>query len=540
VTHAREFETNAAHLRAALEAANAGTFDIDVTGAEPPRVTDRLMRLFGFSPDNTPTLADYLNRVHPDDRADVEQHIQRSIGTGQGHYVEYRILSPADGGDTSADRIADVDAQTGEARQAPRETQRPLWVASRAEAILDDQGRTARLVGVVFDISPRRRTEDALRASESRFRALADAMPQLVWTAGSDGVPDYYNARVSEYAGIERTDAGTWVWRPVVHPDDLDRTLDAWRAAVEAGARYACEHRVRMANGTFRWHVSRAELVRDAAGERWFGTATDIHEQKLAEEGLRRAVLTRDQVVSVVAHDLRGPLSVVRMALHLLRDGLGAGARDGLLEAVSLPEAPLSLLARVDRQVTKMEKLLAELLDAAKLQAGQPLDLDRRPCDLITVVRESVEEHAAAAKWHPLRVHADVAQIVGDWDEARLERVVTNLLSNAIKYSPRGSTIDLHVGAHDGFAWLRVSDRGMGIAEHDRERIFEWFARGENAEQTARGTGIGLAGARRILEQHGGTLTVESTLREGSTFLARLPLRRNARLERQDGGGGPQ
>jgi PAS domain S-box-containing protein len=354
-------------------------------------------------------------------------------------------------------------------------------------------------------------------ASEFSFRALADSMPQLVWTADAQGVVGYYNARAREYDGIEPLRDGSWHWQPGVHPDDLAHTVDAWKRAVQSGEPYSCEHRVRMADGSYRWHISRARLIAYPSGDRWFGTATDIHEQKTLEESLRHAVATRDQVVSVVSHDLRSPLGVLRLAVGQMRRVLVGMPQGQAVERAS------SYLTRMDRQVSKMEKLLDELLDSARLQAGRRLELERRSCDLVALVRELVDEQTATAG-HTIRVDAKVSSLVGEWDPARLERVLANLLSNALKYSAEGSEVTIELELVDDRANVRVRDRGVGIAEHDRARIFEWFVRGENVEHTARGSGVGLAGSRRIVEQHGGTLTVQSELGTGSTFVMALPL----------------
>ena len=356
-----------------------------------------------------------------------------------------------------------------------------------------------------------------LDASEFSFRALADAMPQLVWTADAQGVVGYYNARAREYAGIDQLGDGTWRWQPVVHPDDLERTMSSWREAVERSEPYACEHRVCMADGSYRWHISRAQLVSYPTGNLWFGTATDIHEQKLLEESLRRAVSTRDQVVSVVSHDLRSPLGVLRLAVGQMRKVLG-----GLPQGPGIERAS-SYLVRMDRQVSKMEKLLDELLDAARLQAGRRLELELRSCDLVALVRELVEEQSSSVG-HPLSIRAKVSSLEGEWDAPRLERVLGNLVSNALKYSPEGSEVVIELERAGERAIVRVRDRGMGISEADRTRIFDWFARGGNVEHTKRGSGVGLAGSRSIVEQHGGTLTVESELGRGSTFVMELPL----------------
>jgi PAS domain S-box-containing protein len=144
-------------------------------------------------------------------------------------------------------------------------------------------------VGFIVDLTAQKQTEHALRQSETRFRQLADAMPQLVWTASSDGVVDYYNQRLSQYSGATQTADGQWRWEPLLHPDDVPGTAQAWEKAVAAGATYEFTHRVRMADGTFRWHLSRAVPVLDEQGRlvKWFGTATDIDAQKHAEQAVR-------------------------------------------------------------------------------------------------------------------------------------------------------------------------------------------------------------------------------------------------------------
>lgn len=138
----------------------------------------------------------------------------------------------------------------------------------------------------------RSRFASALQESEERFRQLADAMPQLVWTADPDGRVDYYNERWREYGGILPTveDGGLWwSWAPCLHPDDVTATVDAWQRAVRTGDAYQVEHRVRMADGRIRWHLSRGIPRRDPEGRivKWYGTATDIHDFRVAKETAR-------------------------------------------------------------------------------------------------------------------------------------------------------------------------------------------------------------------------------------------------------------
>jgi PAS domain S-box-containing protein len=133
-------------------------------------------------------------------------------------------------------------------------------------------------------------------ASSAELLALADHLPHLVWTAGDDGVVNYYNARVRHYAGVVEED-GTYRWEPLVHEDDLDRTLAEWSAAVSEGRPYEAEHRIQMADGSYRWHVSRAVPIRRGGEVLWFGTATDVHERRIAQERVQEVASTLQQAL---------------------------------------------------------------------------------------------------------------------------------------------------------------------------------------------------------------------------------------------------
>jgi len=142
-----------------------------------------------------------------------------------------------------------------------------------------------------LDITDRRQADAAVREREARFRQLADAMPQLVWTATADGTVDYYNSRVGAFRGAVRDQDGAWRWSGLLHPEDSAPTFAAWERARRLEIAYQATHRIQMADGAFRWHLSRAVPVRDEHGRvaRWFGTATDIHDLRTAEDLLRES-----------------------------------------------------------------------------------------------------------------------------------------------------------------------------------------------------------------------------------------------------------
>jgi len=182
-------------------------------------------------------------------------------------------------------RVMENESMMFESRYRRRDgTEFPVEISAR----VIERGGAVFIQSILRDITERKRAEDALRQSEERFRQLADAMPQLVWTANPDGRVDYYNQRYHEYAGIDPDGTGGFRWESVLHPDDLDATTCAWQHALDTGEPYQIEHRVRRRDDGYRWHISRALPVRDSEGRivKWFGTTTDVHDMKSAQENL--------------------------------------------------------------------------------------------------------------------------------------------------------------------------------------------------------------------------------------------------------------
>jgi PAS domain S-box-containing protein len=155
----------------------------------------------------------------------------------------------------------------------------------------DEDGNVVGWVAAITDISERRKMEESVRQSEEQLRQMADAMPQVVWIADPDGTVHYYNNRVSEFFGVEKRSDGTWEWQPSIFEDDMASTLREWQKATRKKSSYAKEHRIQMADGSYRWHLSRAIPVLDERGKiaKWYGTATDIQDLKQTEEALRES-----------------------------------------------------------------------------------------------------------------------------------------------------------------------------------------------------------------------------------------------------------
>ena len=252
------------------------------------------------------------------------------------------------------------------------------------------------------------------------------------------------------------------------------------------------------------------------------------------------AIRMRDNVLGTVSHDLKNPLTTIALRAHVLQDEtaeLLQESEEREHNAVAPDQTELTDrlaaiadgLGRVVATTHKMQSMIDELVDTARLHSGQRLDLKKREVDLVALTRVVAEEYRQTAERHRIEFRTEDEELVGEWDPARLERVLHNLAGNAVKYSPEGGTVAISVqrsvnGAGHAAAVVTVKDQGVGIPEGDLPNLFQRFYRASNVAGRIRGTGLGLYSAREIVVQHGGTLDVQSREGEGSTFTIRLPL----------------
>lgn len=186
------------------------------------------------------------------------------------------------------------------------------WFLSRALPVRDGTGAILYWFGTNTDVSEQRR-------SEAHFRTLAESVPQLVWTADAKGDVEYYNSRISGFHDARDAETARWDWSRIIHPEDLDGTVAAWRSSADHGVAYSHAHRLRMADGSFRWHLSRAVplMGEDGGVERWFGTATDIDE-------IKQAQILRQVLLEEAHHRIKNMLTMVQSLARLSMQASGA------------------------------------------------------------------------------------------------------------------------------------------------------------------------------------------------------------------------
>jgi signal transduction histidine kinase len=214
-----------------------------------------------------------------------------------------------------------------------------------------------------------------------------------------------------------------------------------------------------------------------------------------------------------IAHDLRNPLSVIKTAASLVAPDRPLPREDRLRQTMEL----------VNRQIGRLDRMIADLLDTARIEAGR-LELKVQPCDLREVVTSVADLFVSAAPGREIVVTVPDLAVSVACDSQRLEQVLTNLISNALKYSSEGSVVRVELGMHDQEAVLTVRDQGLGLSDEERSHLFEPFRRVGPSKESVPGAGLGLFTVRRIVEAHGGHIEVESATGQGSAFRVRLPV----------------
>lgn len=460
--------------------------------------------------------------------------------------------------------LRDGHSRTGEVSVHHRNGSR-LEVLATASPVYDPQNNLIGIIGVIVDITSRKRAELERMQLLAFTTALAEAFtPQQVAEVIFEKVHRAIGAQAGTIVllaedGHTLEVLGTLDYPPIT--DIIRRQLDldmpfpivdavrhgqpVWVENPEEAAPYypRLKEIVPNACAIVALPLTIQQRVIGALGliftsPRTFSSDDQVHLQVIANqcaqalerawlyESERRAhaaaedaVRTRDDILAMVSHDLRNPLTVILGQAQLM-----------VKQATNLGQQGQELVPRllvIRDMVSQMDGQLDDLLDAARLRAGQTLYLNREPMDIVALVREVVHTTQATSSRHQIHITTPDTALLCLGDHRRLARVFANLLRNAIVYSPRGGAITVEVRRvteeKGSWAIVCVRDSGLGIPAADLPRVFERFHRAANVSGLIRGTGLGLASARQIVEQHEGSIEVESVEGQGSTFTVRLP-----------------
>ncbi|MDQ6808828.1 MAG: ATP-binding protein, partial [Verrucomicrobiota bacterium] len=344
---------------------------------------------------------------------------------------------------------------------------------------------------------------------------------QKIFTATPAGEVDYFNGQWMDFTGLTFEQIRDWGWLQFIHPDDVAENVRSWEYSIETGEPFYLQHRFRRADGTYRWHVSRAHAMRDAAGKlvMWIGSNTDIEEIRQAKEEVERASRTKDEFLAALSHELRTPLTPVLMTLSTMRD------------ETRLPLDVRDQLSMMKRNIELEARLIDDLLDLTRIAKGK-LALRVESCDAHSLVALAIEMVRSEALRKRQTVEVDLAAhrslITGD--PARLQQVFWNVLKNAVKFTPESGRLAVRSHDVEDQLVIEVSDTGIGIDQASMERIFLPFeqAASLSAHHRFGGLGLGLSISRAIVDLHGGAIHAASVGQgSGATFRVELPAAEN-------------
>lgn len=472
------------------------------------------------------------------------------------------------------------------------------------------------------------------------FEHLADSLPQIIWTARPDGYLDYYNARWYEFTGVKRGQGGDESWSPLLHPDDVDRAKAAWTHSINTGEDFNLELRFHnQKKNNYIWILGSARAARNTNGEiiKWYGSCTDIDQQKKAEqqvvdilEGmndsffaidadwnlsrinskmeatthirreeavgknfflsfpmsedskywinhhkimkdrvrvqyeeyyerldlwteargyptadggiaylfrdittekkaqqkleeltseLQEAVRIRDEFLSIASHELRTPVTSLKLQLQLLQK---------LIDPKNVVAQPIDKMVKMidssNLQINRLTRLIEGLLDITRMDEGK-MSYQFQDVNLSTLVHDVVDRFSEDFLRNSSKINlAVMPDLHIQCDPLRIEQVLVNLLSNALKYGSDNEVLVTLENVDEGVS-LSVLDKGMGIPEEKHEQIFNRFER-LIPHTNISGMGLGLYIARQIVDAHHGKIVLESEISVGSKFTVILPLKK--------------
>jgi PAS domain S-box-containing protein len=395
---------------------------------------------------------------------------------------------------------------------------------TRAAPLRNDDGTVAQL-GVARDITARKQAEARLRESERHLRQLTETIPVMLWSATRDGAIDYCNARFLEYTGFDAEQVmGSGGFTKLLHPDDVDHTVQEWLSCIRTGASFQVEVRkFHAADATYRWCMTNARPLLDEHGRilRWYGTVVDMHDWRQAQEELRHTqeklehmlrVITMGELTASIAHEVNQPLSGILTNAGTCLRMLAADPPDvaGACETAR----------RTIRDANRASEVIVRLraLFSGKELTTESMDLNEATREVITLSMNELQRHRVMIR---PELADDLPLVTAN--RVQLQQVILNLLRNAsdamagIDDGPRQLLIRTERDEGDRVR-LTVQDVGVGLDPHVMDKLFQAFF-----STKSNGMGIGLSVSRSIIEKHGGRLWGKPNDGPGATFAFSIP-----------------
>jgi PAS domain S-box-containing protein len=417
------------------------------------------------------------------------------------------------------------------------------WLSTTLTPLKDKEDRIYRLVGHSLDITARKEAEISQQAHlaelakwQNRYEMAGEASGQILYEYDVQSDHPLWGANTEKIVGYPAAmmPGSIDAWMALIHPEDIEEFHAQRELLLRHKTPLRIEYRFRHRNGTYIWLEDKNRFLPNPEGEshRIVGFISNISDKKEAQlqlkqintqlslknEELAYVMQMKDEFLASMSHELRTPLNAI------------LGNSEILLEEIlgSISERQRKAVSSIERSGQHLLSLINDVLDLAKIGSGQ-LDLQLAPIPIRALCSSCIEfvQPLAEKKQIQLNAHLSISDLTMlQGDERRLRQVLINLLSNAIKFTPNGGNVTLKVQPNVQFKIIQfsVKDTGVGIAPENLQKLFQSFVQVDSSlNRRHEGTGLGLAIVKKLVELHNGTVSVESTIDQGSCFTVSFP-----------------
>ncbi|MEK1924682.1 MAG: PAS domain-containing protein, partial [Rhizobium giardinii] len=458
--------------------------------------SDESYRIWGFDPlQGLPSREDMWRRIHPDDRERVWETVQEAVRQKTDFTAEFRISLP-DG--------------------------TVKYLEGTSHHLFSSEGALLEAITSTVDVTQRKRTEQALRASEAKFRAAIDGIAGLVAIMAPSGELEAVNSPLTEYYGRTVEELKNWGTSDAVHPEDLPRVVEAYETSLAAGTPFHHELRLRRFDGEYRWFENRGAPIRDESGRitRWYCLLTDIEDRTQALARLQQMqsdfahmnrVSVMGELAASLSHEITQPIASARNNARAAQNFLEMQPPD----LGEVREALSCVVSDADRAGQIIDRIREQIKKAPPRK--ERFDLNAAINDVIILARSVTNRNGVSVQ---TRLSAGLVPVPGD--RVQLQQVLLNLILNAaeamgsVEEGPRELLISTE--QDQAGVLVAVRDSGPGIDSAHLDRVFDAFYTTKPS-----GTGMGLSICRSIIHAHGGKLWAEANEPRGAVFQFTLP-----------------
>jgi PAS domain S-box-containing protein len=501
----------AASLAAAQRIASVGNWECDLSD-QTTTWSEELSHIFGFDSNQTPpTLTEFAQHVHPDDREQWETTTNTAITSGQSYTLEYRIV-----------RKESTTSQTSEDGLI-------RYIEARGEPVIDQQGKVTKLFTTLMDITPRKLAEIALAESEEKYRHLVETSQDIIWSCDAEGHITFVNQAVKQIYGYEPEEMIGSSFSDFLAPTQIDSNWDIQQRLLTGDSVFQYESIVLAKDGRKidlnTKAIARLDTEKNIIATT--GTTSDITDRKQAEIALRqakeeadRANRAKSEFLSNMSHELRTPLNAILGFTQLL-------ARD-----TGLDSDQKQYLEIISRSGEHLLVLINNILQMSKIEVGL-VTVNNSTFDLQKMLKNTEQMLNLAAEKKGLQLIFDLPPNLPQYvetDESKLRQVLINIIGNAIKFTAEGG-VNLRIkkeqlnenqpqnlSVNNCCLLFEIEDTGSGISPEEMDSLFKPFAQTESGRKAQEGTGLGLPISKQFVQLMGGEMTVSSSVGEGSIF----------------------